>query len=163
MSDKNRAIVAVGQRGVVASVTRQVTITEKLISRIQALQAIPDVFYVPQDGSIEEGISRVRPGGLISIGEGRFILDTPVVITKPLRIKGAGKKLTIIASSASEAAVLVNTDGLFHMEHVGIIKTGIQPGILISLASHEVILRSCAFTGNLIGRIINLIRNTRRC
>ncbi len=35
MSDKSRAIVAVCQRGVVASVTRQVTTTEKVLARIQ--------------------------------------------------------------------------------------------------------------------------------
>ncbi|MBV5341117.1 MAG: tetratricopeptide repeat protein [Deltaproteobacteria bacterium] len=42
MSENSRAIVAVGQRGVVASVTRQLTITEKLTSRIQAVQALSE-------------------------------------------------------------------------------------------------------------------------
>lgn len=42
MSDNIRAIVPVGQPGVVVSVTRQITITEKLLKRIQSVQAHPD-------------------------------------------------------------------------------------------------------------------------
>ena len=38
MSDNSRAIVPLGQRGVVVSVTRQITITEKLLKRIQSAQ-----------------------------------------------------------------------------------------------------------------------------
>lgn len=38
MSDNSRAIVPLGQRGVVVSVTRQITITEKLLKRIQSTQ-----------------------------------------------------------------------------------------------------------------------------
>jgi tetratricopeptide (TPR) repeat protein len=36
MSDNSRALVPLGQRGVVVSITRQITITEKLLTRIQA-------------------------------------------------------------------------------------------------------------------------------
>ncbi|MBW6474148.1 MAG: hypothetical protein K0B14_13565 [Anaerolineaceae bacterium] len=60
MSDKSRALVAVGQRGVVASVTRQMTITEKLISRIQAVQVVPgqsDLLFKEQHAPVNEWLN----------------------------------------------------------------------------------------------------------
>lgn len=150
MSDDSRAIVPVGQRGVVASVSRQIAITGKLLGRILSVQNLLDVFNVPQDGSIEDAIIRIRPGGLISIAAGRYILDAGVTITKPLRIKGAGCGATIIESSVKGAILSVETDGLFAMENVGILKTGEHPGDLLSISVREVILKSCALTGNRI-------------
>lgn len=148
MSDNSRAIVPVGQRGVVASVRRQIAITEKLLGRIQSVQNLLDVFNVPQDGSFEEAIIRIRPGGLITIAAGRYILDAGVTINKPLRIMGADRDLTIIASSARGTILAVVTDGLFVMENVGILRTGEHPGGLVSISAREVLLKSCAFTGN---------------
>lgn len=53
MSDDSRAIVPVGQRGVVASVSRQIAITEKVLGRIQTAQNLLDVLNIPQNSSFE--------------------------------------------------------------------------------------------------------------
>lgn len=61
MSDNSRAIVPVVQRGVVVSVTRQITITEKLLKRIQSVHSLPaPAVYVPQNGGNEFPIQNKR-------------------------------------------------------------------------------------------------------
>lgn len=85
MSESSRAIVPLGQRGVVASVDRQFAITEKLVGRIQFAQNLLDVFNVPQDGSFEDAIDKIRPDGLITIAAGRYILEAGVTITHLLQ------------------------------------------------------------------------------
>lgn len=148
MSDDNRAIVSVGQRGVVASVSRQIAITEKVLGRIQPDQNLLDVFNVPADGTFEEAVQRVRPGGLITIDAGRYILDVGVIISKPLKIKGMGSDLTVIESSVKGTILSVETDGLFAMENVGVLRAGEQTGNLLSISAREVVMKFCAVTGN---------------
>ena len=147
MSDANRAIVPLGQRVIVASVNRQFAITEKLVGSIQTAQNLFDVFNVPLDGSFEEAIDKIRPNGLITIAAGRYILEAGVTITKPLRIKGAGRNESIIESSVAGTILCVETDGLFELEHIGIVRTGEQRGDLLSITTSKVHVNSCALVG----------------
>src|SRR6185369_10903220 len=148
MSDDSRAIVPVGQRGVVASVSRQIAITEKVLGRIQSVQNLLDVFNVPADGTFEEAVQRVRPDGLITIAAGRYVLDVGITISKPLRIMGAGRDLSVIESSVKGTILSVETDGLFAMEDVGVLRAGEQTGNLLLISAREVVIKFCAVTGN---------------
>ena len=62
MSEDNRAIVPLGLRGVVASVNRQLAITEKLVGKIQSAQDLLDVFNMPQVGRFEDAIIAIVKG-----------------------------------------------------------------------------------------------------
>ena len=73
MSD-SKALVPY-QRGIVASVGRQLAITEKLLPTGWFLQHGFDVFCVPRDGSIEDAVEKVRPGGTIRIAKGQYVVE----------------------------------------------------------------------------------------
>lgn len=118
MNETNKQLVPV-QKNTLAVIKKQLDITDRLLKE-RALALTPDVFNVPADGTFEEAVQRVRPDGLILIAAGRYVLEAGVKITKPLRIKGAGRDLTIIESFVEESIISVETGGAFHIEDVTI-------------------------------------------
>lgn len=146
MSETGKHLVPY-QKNAVAVVGRQLDITDRLLKE-RALALMVDKFNVPVDGTFEEAVQRVRPDGLITIDAGRYALEAGVTITKPLRIMGAGRDLTVISSSVKGTILSVETDGLFVMENVGVLKTGEDPGNIISVSAKDVVLKCCSVTGN---------------
>jgi hypothetical protein len=59
MSENSRAVMSLGQSGIVASIDRQLAITEKLVGSIQSAQRLLDVLKVPQDGSFEDACDAI--------------------------------------------------------------------------------------------------------
>jgi hypothetical protein len=123
MSDDSHAIVPLGQRGVVASVSRQIAITEKLLTRIQSVQNLLDVFNVPQDGSFEDTINRIHPDDSITIADGRYVLDVGAtiadVISSELFTSVCGGKYSRWAKHLSTGSLetLLSAIGVFGREY----------------------------------------------
>lgn len=75
-----------------------------------------DKFYVPQDGTIEDAVATIQPGGTIKISAGRYVLKETLLIEKPLRLEGAGIENTFVVSTSSADLIRVMISGKFSVE-----------------------------------------------
>ncbi len=96
MTDKDKSLVPI-QRDLVASLDRQLTLTEKLLTTTRSAQGLLDVFCVPKDGTIEDAVNKVRPGGTIKIAKSEYFIEQGIFVDKPLRIEGEGMEETTVS------------------------------------------------------------------
>jgi len=73
-------------------------------------------FFVPQDGTIEDAVAIIQPGGIIKISAGRFILQEPLLIEKSLRLEGEGSGETVVISATNIDLIRVKIGGEFSVE-----------------------------------------------
>lgn len=74
--------------------------------------------FVPQDGTIEDAVAKIQPGGIVAISDGRHILKATLLVEKPLRLEGAGTEKTVIVSSSNSDFIRVKIGGEFSVEGV---------------------------------------------
>ena len=80
-----------------ARVDKQLALTEKILANRKGAVFQPvNVFHVPRDGTIKEGVAKIAPGGTISIAKGEYVLGKSLLIEKPPRLEGAGMEETIM-------------------------------------------------------------------
>ena len=156
MKDEPHPLVLLNNR-LPAKVGKQLAITEKLLANRKC-----DIFHVPQDGTIEQAVAKIAPGGTIRIAAGEYWLDGSLLIAKPLRFEGAGMKETIIFGKTEGVLINIQTPGSVFVTGVGFRQTMDSLSIL-SIDADVAEVRFCELvgTGAYDQNGINLINQTR--
>ena len=139
----NNALVTVPQKALVASVGRQVKITDKLLARIGG-----QAFRVPQDGSIYDAVERIRAGGTILLAAGEYLFDRVLHISKALTIVGEDKDTTSFISELTEHYINACHDGEFSIRGVTLRSTDPVKGGMLTVSCGKINIEQCAFVGS---------------
>ena len=75
-----------------------------------------DILFVPQDGTLEDAVAKIQPGGIVKIHAGRYMLQETLLIEKPLRFEGEGFEKTVVVSNSNTDLIQVRVNGEFSVE-----------------------------------------------
>jgi parallel beta-helix repeat protein len=86
---------------------------------------------------------------VLKLPPGRFVLEAPLVIDRPLTIRGP--RATIVGSKGT-AVIVVGNKARLVLEKVSVVRQGKTPGHVIRCRSGELTLTSCVVRGGKSGR-----------
>jgi parallel beta-helix repeat protein len=98
-------------------------------------------------GELESLIAAAKSGSTIRLSGKRYVLDAPLLIDKPLTIRGAGPK-TAIVGKTGRAVVIVRKKTRLRLERLSILREGKAPGHVVMCRARSVVtLSSCVVRG----------------
>ena len=99
-------------------------------------------------GPLSDAIRRVAEGGTVQLGAGTYDLgDRQLVITRSVRLVGAGPEETEVVGSAKESALVVRAAD-FSAEGISFVKSGSTNGGALAVTHGTLQMTRCRFTGS---------------
>ena len=97
--------------------------------------------------TVAELVSKAQQGGKVSISAGRYVLDTPLVLSNNVELIGEGLDKTFIVSSTEEYVVKFEGDGQFIARGISFEHVGDQWAHVLRLTDGVVQVDNCRFSG----------------
>lgn len=88
----------------------------------------PETRTVATGEELVAAAAEVGSGSTIELVAGTLEVDTPVVLMRPVTIRGSGPGDTVVSSSAEDASFVLTADGDVVLEDFSLARTGPEPG-----------------------------------
>jgi len=110
------------------------------------------VIQINADGSgdyptFRAAIDAAPAGATIKLAPGNYIQTEPVVITKSLKVVGAGTDITTITGQTGEYVLQISTTGSFSARGISFKYEGNGPADVVVIDAHTAMIESCSFSG----------------
>ena len=131
-------------------IERQGVLAEYLVSIIGAGRELStaDVRVAPGD-DVEEVLALLDDGSSLTFAAGEYPLERPLLVQREIRFIGAGRDVTTILSSSSDAALVVVGEGELTLEAMTIKHVGSEPASVVLSFDRPVQLSGARLAGGL--------------
>jgi hypothetical protein len=115
---------------------------------LAALRAIAWELHVPRDWpTVNAAVAAARDGQRVVLAAGEYLLPSPLVLSRPVTITGAGPARTVLRSHAQPATVQAGTGRL---EALRIVNEGGGAALVIS---NDAVVHDCEVRGHDLGGV----------
>jgi hypothetical protein len=151
--DCDPALFQQSLRDGLAGVTARGAVARAMLLHLQSSltglsNAEPQTRSVAPGDNLAEELAGAAPGSTVELAAGSYELDRSLVLLQGVTLRGAGRNRTTIRSSASDAAVLVLTDGRVEVSDMTVRHVGPEPApVMIGGPSASVVLTGARIAG----------------
>jgi parallel beta-helix repeat protein len=109
---------------------------------------------------IRENIAELMTeGGVLELPAGDYQLSTPIVLHKPLSLKGSGRERTRVTFKEGTSGLMYAADGIFAVADISLEYSGVQPANVVTIQTGQVDFQRCRFTGGKGGQSVRTVGN----